>query len=76
MLVSYCCRYCSAPMGRLEGGALDEARLGFDFLTPEEHADIITYDSNGNVAVRLVCDYCREALDANPELTLVASPLQ
>ncbi|GAB2718973.1 anti-sigma-F factor Fin [Paenibacillus thermoaerophilus] len=76
MLVSYCCRYCSSQMGRLEGNALDEARLGFDFLTPEEREDIITYDSSGNVTVRLVCDYCREALEANPELTLIASPLQ
>ena len=72
VLVKYRCRYCRMPLGVLA----DEARLGFAALTPEERADIITYDSDGEITVRLVCDYCRQALEAHPELWLAPNPLQ
>ncbi|HUC92939.1 MAG TPA: anti-sigma-F factor Fin family protein [Paenibacillus sp.] len=76
MAVNYVCRHCRTPIGSLEREDLTEARLGFHFLTPEERSDIIAYNANGDVTVRVVCDYCREALEANPELLLVHSPLQ
>jgi hypothetical protein len=63
-------------MGVLNSGDLSEMRLGFHFLTPEERSDIIAYDSNGDVTVKVVCDYCREAVERNPELLLVVNPLQ
>ena len=53
-----------------------EMQLGFHFLTPEERSDIIAYNPNGDVTVKVVCDYCREAIESNPELLLVANPLQ
>ncbi|GAE09947.1 hypothetical protein JCM10914_6341 [Paenibacillus sp. JCM 10914] len=55
---------------------ITEAQLGFDSLTPEERKDIIAYDFNGEVMVRVTCDHCREALEAHPELSLLANPLQ
>ncbi|QAY67458.1 anti-sigma-F factor Fin family protein [Paenibacillus protaetiae] len=76
MAVNYVCRHCRTPIGTIDGSGITEQRLGFHFLTPEERSDIIAYDLNGNVTVKVVCDYCREALDANPELLLVANPLQ
>jgi hypothetical protein len=45
-------------------------------LTPEERRDIISYNIDGDVTVKVVCDYCREALEENPELSLLANPLQ
>lgn len=76
MAVNYICKHCRTPLGSLESAGLTEWQLGFHSLTPEERSDIIAYDLHGNVTVRVVCDYCREALDANPELLLVDSPLQ
>jgi len=76
MAVNYVCRHCRTPLGSLDRDDLSEAALGFHFLTPEERGDIITYDAAGNVTVRVICDYCREALEANPELLLIESPLQ
>jgi hypothetical protein len=63
-------------MGTIEEKEISESRLGFHFLTPEERSDIIAYNSNGDITVKVVCDYCREALEANPELLLVVNPLQ
>ncbi|TVY06801.1 anti-sigma-F factor Fin family protein [Paenibacillus cremeus] len=76
MSVKYTCRHCHTAIGEIDQPGVSEYQLGFHFLTPEERRDIISYNPNGDVTVKVVCDYCREALDANPELTLIASPLQ
>ncbi|WP_019536486.1 anti-sigma-F factor Fin family protein [Paenibacillus ginsengihumi] len=76
MSVKYICRHCQTPIGEISQGEVSEFRLGFHFLTPDERRDIISYNLNGDVIVKVVCDYCKEALDANPELSLLTSPLQ
>lgn len=46
-------------MADLDLDYLDEQRLGFAALTPEERADIISCDSlTGVVTVKSVCDDC------------------
>ncbi|SDE53675.1 Protein of unknown function [Paenibacillus sp. UNCCL117] len=76
MAVTYTCRHCQTFIGEIRGGAASEFQLGFHFLTPEERRDIISYNPNGDITVKVVCDYCKEALEANPELSLLANPLQ
>ena len=62
-------------LGEIDGSAADESRLGLRSLTPEEREDIISYDSGG-MTVKVVCDYCKQALEQHPELSLLANPLQ
>jgi hypothetical protein len=76
MSVKYICRHCLTFVGEINAGSISEQQLGFHFLTPEERRDIISYNMDGDVTVKVVCDYCREALEANPELSLLVSPLQ
>lgn len=76
MAIKYTCKYCRQNIGEIASDAVSEFQLGFHFLTPEERRDIISYNPNGDVMVRLVCDHCREALIANPELSLIGNPLQ
>lgn len=76
MAVNYICRHCKSAMGSIDSSYITEAQLGFQFLTLEERSDIIAYNPNGDVTVKVVCDYCREAIESNPELLLVPSPLQ
>lgn len=76
MAVNYVCRHCRTFVGRIDSPQITEYRLGFHFLTPDERRDIIAYDSNGEMTVRVTCDYCNEALELNPELMLISSPLQ
>ncbi len=76
MTIRYVCKHCRTTIGEISNDAVTEAQLGFHFLTPEERGDIITYNSSGDVTVALVCDYCQEALQHHPELSLVSSPLQ
>jgi hypothetical protein len=76
MAVKYICRHCQTSIGEIVQGEVSEYQLGFHFLTPEERRDIISYDPSGDVTVKVVCEYCKEALEANPELLLLANPLQ
>jgi hypothetical protein len=76
MSVKYICRHCLTSIGEIPGRSITEQQLGFHFLTPEERRDIISYNVDGDVTVKVVCDYCKEALEANPELSLLANPLQ
>lgn len=76
MSIKYFCRCCHTKVGELTNSDVTEQELGFHFLTPDERRDIVFYQANGDVEVRVICDYCKEALDANPDLMLVANPLQ
>ncbi|MFD2115472.1 anti-sigma-F factor Fin [Paenibacillus yanchengensis] len=76
MAVNYVCKHCQMTLGSIFQTDLTEEQLGFHFLTAEERSDIIAYNSNGDMIVKLVCHYCAEAIDANPDLLLVENPLQ
>jgi hypothetical protein len=75
MAVTYSCRYCGMVIGVIEQD-VPEYRLGLHFLTPEERKRIIAYNSNGDVTVRVICDYCSQTLESHPELALQSNPLQ
>ncbi|GIQ67281.1 DUF2757 family protein [Xylanibacillus composti] len=76
MAVTYLCRHCGSKLGEINRTDIQEAQLGFHFLTPDERRDIIAYNQNGDVTVKVTCDYCSQALEANPELALLHNPLQ
>ncbi|GGD99528.1 anti-sigma-F factor Fin family protein [Paenibacillus nasutitermitis] len=76
MAVHYVCRHCKSAIGSIHNHLVSETQLGFHFLTTEERSDIIAYNPNGDIMVKVVCDYCREAIENNPELVLMTSPLQ
>jgi len=76
MAVNYECRHCRSLLGRFESGEVPEYRLGLHFLTPEERKRIIAYNSNGDVTIRVICEYCSQTLESYPELALLSNPLQ
>lgn len=76
MAITYLCRHCGTHVGQIDRTDIQESQLGFHSLTPDERNDIIAYNPNGDVTVKVTCDYCNEAFQANPELSLLHSPLQ
>ena len=69
MAINYVCRYCKTPLGQLNEVLLSEEQLGFHALTREEREAIMTYDNFGNMTVRVICDYCQQAVEEHPELS-------
>lgn len=63
MKIHYNCDSCGDFIDTIETMDIDEAKFGFDALTPEERQDLIRYDSLSNcLHVRSLCDSCIEAL--------------
>lgn len=76
MAIKYICRHCNSLLGTIDSTVITEMQLGLHSLTPAERRDIIAYDLSGDVTVRVTCEYCNEALETHPELSLISNPLQ
>lgn len=70
MAIYYYCRHCNVQVGKIEETLVSATQLGFDHLTAEEKKEMIDYDSDGNVYVKVICEDCQEALERNPLLHL------
>lgn len=59
MRLIYICDECGRYIDEIELGNLNETRLGFDVLTPEEKQDLVHLDWGRQVGtVRAICDSC------------------
>jgi len=76
MSFRYVCRCCGMRIAEFDETQVTEAQLGLHSLTPEERELIISKEQDGDTVVRVLCDYCRDALNQHPELSLVGNPLQ
>ncbi|MGD9677799.1 MAG: anti-sigma-F factor Fin [Vulcanibacillus sp.] len=75
-MIKYICKFCGQYMGEVNNENSYEYNLGFNYLTVTERENIITYELNGDMLVKVICEYCQEALEKNPELFLISNPLQ
>ncbi|AZR74569.1 hypothetical protein BBF96_14935 [Anoxybacter fermentans] len=63
MKLLYYCHNCGDFIDELTVDKVDEKKLGFDLLTPEEKQDIIKSSKSGNMLyVRSICDNCYQDL--------------
>ncbi|WP_216831200.1 anti-sigma-F factor Fin family protein [Alkalihalobacterium elongatum] len=76
MAIHYQCRHCQLNLGKIEATTLSSTQLGFDHLNDLERKEMINYDGNGNVHVKVICEDCQEALDRNPDLHQLESFIQ
>lgn len=42
--------------------------LGFHQLSDQERQEMISYNPNGDIHVKAICEDCQEALERNPDL--------
>lgn len=64
MKIRYVCENCNSTVSELEMPAIDEEKLGFNVLTPEERREIIKLDEgSGTLTVNSLCDDCIEAME-------------
>jgi hypothetical protein len=67
MSINYICRHCSHNIGKLEQKLASSTQLGFDHLNDQERIEMISYETNGDMTVKTICEDCQEALQRNPE---------
>lgn len=67
MALKYQCRHCGLDMGTLNQLSVESERLGLSTLTDEERIEMVSYDSNGDIHIKSICEDCHESLERNPE---------
>lgn len=68
MTLHYYCRHCGVKVGSIDQNLLSSDHLGFDRLTSDERKEMISYEHNGDVHVKIICEDCQDALERNPDL--------
>lgn len=66
MSIVYKCRHCGHVIGKLRSETLDESKLGFNQLSPEEKQEMIQHQYNGDVHVHVICENCEAHLNKYP----------
>lgn|GEM_PF-754684 len=64
MLLTWLCRNCECKLARM-AVQRDDPRVAA--LTAQVGEDIIDYDPEGNVTIRLLCEECLETMDLEEE---------
>ncbi|MBY0095475.1 anti-sigma-F factor Fin family protein [Mesobacillus maritimus] len=66
MAMHYYCRHCGTNIGTLDRLSVQSESLGFHKLTDEERHDMISYESNGDIQIKSICEDCQESYERNP----------
>lgn len=67
MAIYYYCRHCQKTIGKLNKWVADLDQLGINELTHEERMEMVDYDSQGNLHVKVICEECENILRDNPD---------
>ncbi|MFY0761123.1 MULTISPECIES: anti-sigma-F factor Fin family protein [Metabacillus] len=67
MALHYKCRHCGVNVGTIDSVSVYSEQLGFHHLSQEERQEMISYESNGDILVKTICEDCQEALERNPD---------
>jgi hypothetical protein len=67
MSIHYKCRHCGVAVGTIDSMSVNSQELGFHHLDDQERMDMISYQNNGDIEVKTICEDCQEALDRNPQ---------
>lgn len=75
LAIHYTCKHCETDMGSLSQ-TVETSHLGIDTLDQSHREEVLTYDDNGDIHVRAICEHCHEALTRNPALYELDSFIQ
>ncbi|MCA1032834.1 anti-sigma-F factor Fin family protein [Bacillus timonensis] len=67
MALQYYCRHCGTKVGSIDQVSLHSETLGFHQLSESERQQMISYEQNGDIHVKTICEDCQEALERNPD---------
>lgn len=67
MPIVYKCRHCGQEIGKLDQQMVDVSMLGLDELSPDDQRDMISYEANGDVQIKVICESCEDSLGSHPQ---------
>jgi hypothetical protein len=76
MALHYHCRHCGVKVGSIDSISVSSEELGFHQLSNDERQEMITYQDNGDMHIKTICEDCQDALNRNPDLHQYESFIQ
>ncbi|OCA80677.1 hypothetical protein A8F94_23355 [Bacillus sp. FJAT-27225] len=68
MAIHYKCRHCGTELGSLDMVTADTIKLGLFALNRQERTQMVSYNEDGDVEIKSICEDCQESFERNPEL--------
>ncbi|WLD93463.1 anti-sigma-F factor Fin family protein [Alkalihalobacillus sp. AL-G] len=76
MNIYYSCKHCRTPIGKIDVDSVNTVNLGFDHLSENERQEYLSYDEDGQLHVKSICEDCYEMLIKNPDYHALDSFIQ
>lgn len=67
MAIHYFCRHCGYKVGSLSQVSLHSEQVGLHKLSDEDRMDMVSYEENGDIHIKTICEDCQESLSRNPD---------
>ncbi|MBO8178328.1 MAG: anti-sigma-F factor Fin family protein [Bacillus sp. (in: Bacteria)] len=67
MAIHYFCRHCGIKVGTIDRMPVNAEQIGIHKLNEKERLDMVSYEPNGNIHIKTICEDCQEALERNPD---------
>ncbi|RHW31808.1 DUF2757 family protein [Neobacillus notoginsengisoli] len=68
MAIRYICRHCGTRIGSIDMLSADSVMMGLNLLSGEDRASMVSYEQNGDIQIKSICEDCQESLEKNPNL--------
>ncbi|RDU34796.1 DUF2757 domain-containing protein [Neobacillus piezotolerans] len=68
MSIHYICRHCGTALGSIDRTSADSVMLGLHALNGRERAAMVSYQQNGDIQIKSICEDCQESLEKDPSL--------
>lgn len=66
MSIVYQCRHCGQVVGEIDQQMVDDSMLGLDKLSVADKQNMINYQENGEIQIKIICENCEASLRTNP----------
>ncbi|TYS13660.1 anti-sigma-F factor Fin family protein [Rossellomorea vietnamensis] len=67
MAIHYHCRHCGYKVGSLNQVSVHSEQVGLHKLSDEDRLDMVSYEQNGDIHIKTICEDCQESLNRNPD---------
>lgn len=65
--IVYKCKHCESVVGIINQKVVNPETLGWNNLTSDEQQRLITYEVDGHITVKTICESCEQTLKNHPE---------
>ncbi|GAB2564053.1 anti-sigma-F factor Fin [Gracilibacillus alcaliphilus] len=67
MTINYVCKHCRTELGSLQSQVLDLEQIDWQLLSDKEKQQLMAYHQDQTITFQVICEYCQQLLEQNPQ---------